>query len=236
MNTIQLGDFAITLQRSSRRQSIGLQVKHGQVKLYAPAHVCEKTIVQFIKHKQTWIEKHLLQQQAVVAQQSKPLVIGSTVLWLGQHKVLTVLAGHSSANYVDEQQLVLHFSKTRMPSITADCLTQHVKRFYQQQAQRVLSQRLAMLAELTNLEPSSYKIRYYKARWGSCNNRGEVSLNYLLMMTPEFVIDYVIIHELCHLVHLNHSASFWTLVAKYCPDYKQAKQWLKTHQSQLTIK
>ena len=83
------------------------------------------------------------------------------------------------------------------------------------------------------LTPSKIKIRQYKARWGSCNSRKEVSLNYLLMMAPLWVIDYVIIHELCHLVHMNHSSQFWALVKLHCPDYNTAKQWLITHQKDL---
>ena len=76
-------------------------------------------------------------------------------------------------------------------------------------------------------------IRQYSARWGSCNNRKEISFNYLLMMAPPWVIDYVVIHELCHLTHLNHSQHFWQLVIKHCAYFQEAKQWLKHHQTEL---
>jgi len=105
--------------------------------------------------------------------------------------------------------------------------------YFKQEAEKLFVERLELLSTQTSLVPRKVIIRQYSARWGSCNNRGELSLNYLLIMAPIFVIDYVIIHELCHLEHLNHSKSFWGLVEQYCPNYHIAKKWLKTHQSQL---
>ena len=76
---------------------------------------------------------------------------------------------------------------------------------------------------------TSLKIRKYRARWGSCNSKGQISLNYWLMICPDWVIDYVLIHELCHLQHLDHSRQFWQLVHSYFPNVEQAKQWLDSH-------
>ena len=103
-----------------------------------------------------------------------------------------------------------------------------------EQACHYITTKLPLLVTQTGLTPISFKIRLYKARWGSCNNKGELSFNYLLMMAPLWVVDYVIIHELCHLKHLNHSNKFWQLVDQYYPNYKDAQLWLKKHQSQLT--
>lgn len=105
--------------------------------------------------------------------------------------------------------------------------------YFKQQAELLIIERLELISKQTTLTPTNINIRQYRARWGSCNNRGEVSFNYLLMMTPLFVIDYVIIHELCHLEYLDHSKDFWQLVKKNCPCYLTAKQWLTSHQSQL---
>ena len=71
------------------------------------------------------------------------------------------------------------------------------------------------------------KIRSYRARWGSCNEKGDISLNWKLIMLPESVIDYVLIHELVHVLRHDHSKLFWNLVEKKCPNYKEEKKWLK---------
>lgn len=72
-------------------------------------------------------------------------------------------------------------------------------------------------------------VRAQRTRWGSCSRRGVISLNWRLVQTPAFVRDYVILHELAHLRHLNHSARFWAEVARLCPDYEAAETWLKQH-------
>lgn len=72
-------------------------------------------------------------------------------------------------------------------------------------------------------------IRQQKRRWGSCNSRGELRLNWKLIMAPLPVLDYVVVHELCHLLHMDHSALFWADVGRVFPDYKTCRQWLKTY-------
>ena len=105
--------------------------------------------------------------------------------------------------------------------------------YFAQQARVIILPKVRAYSALTKHTPTSIKIRQYRARWGSCNNKGELSFNYLLVMLPEYVIDYVIVHELCHLTHLNHSKAFWQLVAQHFPEYVKAKQWIKEHQSAL---
>mgnify|MGYP000857752994 CR=1 FL=1 len=72
-------------------------------------------------------------------------------------------------------------------------------------------------------------IRLQKTRWGSCSNRGNLNFNCLLMLAPETVRDYVVIHELCHLMEMNHSPRFWAKVEMACPDYRSAREWLKNY-------
>lgn len=102
-----------------------------------------------------------------------------------------------------------------------------LKRWYLEQARAYLPQRLAYWANLMPKQPQGLKIRFYSGRWGSCNRRQELQLNWALMACPDAVIDYVIVHELAHLVHFNHSRAFWQLVEYYYPDYQQQACWLR---------
>ncbi len=84
----------------------------------------------------------------------------------------------------------------------------------------------------------SYKrisIRDQKTRWGSCSGRGTLSFNWRLMLAPPAVLDYVVVHELCHLTYMDHSAAFWDKVGSVYPDYRAARQWLKDHGHELTL-
>lgn len=82
---------------------------------------------------------------------------------------------------------------------------------------------------------SRIQIRDQKTRWGSCSSRGTLSFNWRLMLAPPAILDYVVVHELCHLTHMNHSGDFWSCVAAILPDYKEKRRWLKEHGHELTL-
>jgi len=82
-------------------------------------------------------------------------------------------------------------------------------------------------AQKYNLYPRFVRIKTQKSRWGSCGIHNDINLNWLLILAPEKVMEYVVIHELCHIKERNHSANFWNLVEKHCPDYKKHRLWLK---------
>ena len=94
--------------------------------------------------------------------------------------------------------------------------------------------RCAQLQQLTGGYYTKITIRNQKTRWGSCSQTGTLSFNYRLMMAPPAVIDYVIVHELCHLTHMNHSKAFWNKVAAILPDYAKSRRWLKENGHTLT--
>ena len=96
-------------------------------------------------------------------------------------------------------------------------------------AVRELPLRLHSLAEMHALTVTSVHIRNQKSRWGSCSPAGRICLNWRLVLMPDFVRDYVIVHELMHLQRLDHSRTFWKLVAAACPDYEAARLWLRQH-------
>ncbi|MES2769111.1 MAG: SprT family zinc-dependent metalloprotease [Bdellovibrionota bacterium] len=105
----------------------------------------------------------------------------------------------------------------------------NILKFYQEAAERVLPKRVKELAEITGLKPTKVSLRKQRTLWGSCSPSGSIQLNWKLISAPINVIDYVVIHELAHLKHPNHSKRFWNEVAIFCPDYKQLKLWLKKH-------
>ena len=244
------------LIRSKRRKTLGLQVKNGQVFVRAPYYVTADFIETFIQEKSAWLRSKITSQNQKKSE--KPLCCDfshrSPILYLGKPLTLNIQVAKqanvflsNTSSTVDElddiakdpvQQINIVISE-RVDNRLADAFTsaKQVKKqlevFFKAQAEQVISQRLEVITKATALIPSQVNIRQYRARWGSCNNRGQVSFNYLLMMTPSFVIDYVIVHELCHLVFLNHSKEFWQLVEKHFPRYKDAKNWLKSYQPEL---
>jgi predicted metal-dependent hydrolase len=115
-------------------------------------------------------------------------------------------------------------SRVRPPALAPE-----TQRAWRARARAVLPGRLYELADRYGLAVTAVSIRGQKTRWGSCGRNGHISLNWRLMLMPDWVRDYVLVHELMHLRRLDHSPTFWRLVEAACPDYRVARQWLRTH-------
>lgn len=112
--------------------------------------------------------------------------------------------------------------------------TEILKKRFLNAAKTYFPRRCAELQKLTGGVYDKISIRNQKTRWGSCSQTGTLSFNYRLMMAPPQVSDYVIVHELCHLTHMNHSDAFWKKVADVMPDYAVHRHWLREHGHELT--
>ena len=101
------------------------------------------------------------------------------------------------------------------------------------EALKVIPERVRHFAPLVGVTYGGITIRNQHTRWGSCSSKGNLNFNCLLMLTPDHVIDYVVVHELCHRLEMNHSARFWAQVERVLPDYRRSLQWLKAHEREL---
>lgn len=106
---------------------------------------------------------------------------------------------------------------------------------YRNAARLQFESRVAYYHPLTGGHFTSITVRDQKTRWGSCSSRGTLSFNYRLIFAPSTVLDYVVVHELCHLTHMNHSKDFWNMVGTILPDYKSCRKWLRDHGHELTL-
>jgi len=242
------------LVRSIKRKTLGLQVKQGKVVVRAPYYLPRKYIEALVQKKSAWLRSKISEQNLQNINKELQFIDGCSLWVFGQYKKLSVVKdkviGKRSGVYNLDNELQVVITSRKHPenvdhqSPDAKGCTnieqqrkkvkKQLEKWFKEQAESYLAENLPYFAAKTALAPKSYQIRQYRARWGSCNSRSELSFNYLLMMMPTWVIDYVIIHELCHLKYLNHSSDFWLLVAKKYPMYKAAKVWLKTHQQQLS--
>lgn len=130
---------------------------------------------------------------------------------------------------------VQEHKKNRPVSDLTDAQRAALEKRYIAAAKEYFPKRVAYFNELTGGSYNRITIRDQKTRWGSCSARGTLSFNWRLMLAPPTVADYVIVHELCHLTYMNHSAAFWKKVEFVYPDYRTARKWLKEHGHELII-
>jgi predicted metal-dependent hydrolase len=112
---------------------------------------------------------------------------------------------------------------------TVQKLTTEEIRQLADQALKVIPERVSYYAPIVGVDFGKITIRNQVSRWGSCSGKGNLNFNCLLMLTPPEVIDYVVVHELCHRIELNHSAKFWNEVKRVLPNYKEQREWLKNN-------
>jgi predicted metal-dependent hydrolase len=107
--------------------------------------------------------------------------------------------------------------------------------WYRSQASQKIEERINYYHHKIGRNPARITIKEQRTRWGSCSSLGNLNFNWKAIMAPSPVLDYIVVHELCHLIHLNHSQDFWNLVASILPDYRERRDWLKIHGVRLDL-
>lgn len=131
----------------------------------------------------------------------------------------------SKSKWIDEHMLKVQSTideRSKLEKITFE----QIKELADQAVEYILK-RVKYYAEKENFVYNKITIKNLVSRWGSCSTKGNLNFNCLLMLTPDYVIDYIVVHELCHLREMNHSEKFWAEVEKIMPDYQRAELWLK---------
>ncbi len=220
---------AYQLKFSAKRRSIQLKIQSGQLWVCAPAGCDLKFIQQLIQQKKHWIEKHLEQQQ-----QQQQTEAG----WLEQRQIpffedklqLKIVQDSVNQFSLDGDCLWLQLSHRNKTQSQPKWIAKLVTDFYLQQAQLWFSQQVMFEQQRMSLQSRDVRVCNFKAKWGSCDSSGVLSFNWRLLMAPAWVARYVVVHELAHLVHMNHSKNFWALVGKFNSDAAKARLWLKQNQ------
>ncbi len=219
-----------TLKVSAKRRTIGLRVDGAGLTVHIPKRVTQKSVEILLQDKSDWILKKLeeLQQRALpFAWQD-----GITLQYLGQGIQLSLHQDiKTRAVEFDNARLYLAFPKTD----DSAAVHRKVAQWYAKQARIDFSRRIELLSTKLGVDAPPLFLSGAKTRWGSCNSRGEIRLNWRLIQAPPHIIHYVVAHELAHLKEMNHSAKFWAWVGKLCPDYVAVRQELKAMSAQLHL-
>lgn len=214
-----IGTVNFTKKRGQRTMRLRVDNK-GQVQVSMPWYVPRSTAMEFVATKKQWI---LDQQAEYVFQPYDGMLLGKTL------RLRIVENSTKSRSKPAANEVVVHFAGQFDPADATQTAKVHeaIMSALRTEAERVLLPRLRDLAELYDFSYASARIKKVTGRWGSCDSKRQIALSLYLVQMPIELIDYVIIHELAHTRHLNHSSQFWAEVARYCPDYKELRKQMR---------
>ena len=198
----------VRIRKSRKASRIAIRIKEGNIFLTIPQHQSEEEGVRFLQSKRDWIQSHLKKKGNIIFDENTDfqtitfgLKIEKSPLSLFHFKLtsnlLTILYPQKSDIYSAESQAIIRTG---------------IERAMRMEAKRILPKRLAMLAEKYQFSFTNVTVRSSKTRWGSCSLKKSINLSYFLMTLPGELIDYVLLHELCHTREMNHGVRFWELL------------------------
>jgi predicted metal-dependent hydrolase len=200
-----------------KKKNISLKVdNNGEVFIFAPYGIDYSYLCNLVGKNAEWILKQINKNK------EKSLFDENKLIYKGDIYNIIINIKDKENIYLKDNFIIID-SKSK----DKEYIYQLISHWYKKNAMELLPAMVYSISRKLDLTPNKILIKNQKTIWGSCNTKKVIRLNWRLILMKESVIDYIIIHELCHIVHMNHSNAFWSLVEKYDPNYKENKSWLK---------
>ena len=224
-------NFNISIKRTNRLKTVSLKVKNQEVVLSVPKFVTDSEIDNIIERKINWIRNKLAIEKTNSFNIKRKYENGEKFLYFGSEYSLKIKHSNINNVYLDNNIMIVE--------VKNNSKTVHIRNilnnWYIAESKKYLIKTTNYYEVLIGVSVNKLIFGNYKSKWGSCNSKKTISYDWRIIMAPLEVIHYLIIHELCHIKHLNHSNDFWKTVEKYMANYKLQKKWLKTNSSKLIL-
>lgn len=215
-------DIEYALKRSSRKTASIYIERDGQVSVIVPDDLSDQQVEELLESKRRWIYTNLAEWRDLNATRvQRDYVNGEGFLYLGRTYRLKLVEQQPVPLMLKEGYFCL-----RPNGVSADVA---FKAFYKEKGKQRLEDRVAYYQTKMGVRPKSVRIIDLKNRWASCSSGGNTNFHWKCMMAPPTVIDYIVVHELAHLVYPNHTQAFWNEVDKVLPNYQERKEWLRVN-------
>jgi len=228
-------DFPVEIIRTERSKSASIEIEGDTVKITVPKNLSDQRIEELIKNRTVWIRQKLKIQTETIRPKDKEYVNGETFSYLGRNYRLKCLSGGSGETKLTNGYLTVCLAKDASGAAVEGCMRQSLQQWYQARALEKLKEKTKRYSAILGVSPQSVGVKEYKARWGSCSSSGDVTYNWRIIMAPHHIVDYIVVHELCHLLEHNHGPKYWKHVKSVVPDYKECREWLKVNGEGLRI-
>ena len=218
-------DIEYTLVRSRRKTASIYIERDGKVSVLVPEKLTARQVDDILESKRKWIYQSLAEWQDLNANRiQRDYVNGEGFLYLGRTYRLKLVSDLPEPLMLKDGYFCLRATKGSAPD--ADAV---FREFYRVKGATRIPPRVAYFQAKMGVKSKSIKIMELKHRWASCTTNGNLNFHWKCMMAPLTIIDYIVVHELAHLIHANHSTAFWNEVDKVMPDFQDRKNWLRDH-------
>lgn len=207
---------------------------YGKVEIHAPKKTPDEKVLELLEH--NWgpiLEKIKEMKASLEGQQKKVYENDETFLYLGKSYPIVITHNQN----IEKDIVIFEGEKLQLTVKQMDDgkIKQALQHFYHQQCKSLVEASISNYQSYFKSKPRSIRISDSKTTWGTCDSNKKLTFNWKLAMAPIEVIDYVVVHEMCHMVHLNHDRSFWRLVGSIMPNYKEKEQWLARSNWKMTV-
>lgn len=226
---MRVGNIDITIKNSNRKTVSIFIERDGSVSARVPDNVTDEEIKEILEAKAYQIHKNLAQwEQLNERYVLREFVNGQSFIYLGRNYRLTL---------VDEPLGEVRFTKGRflLSKMEVAKAKEYFKAFYKKKLQEKIKPLIQRYKAQLDVSPNDIKIMELQNRWASCNAKGNVNFHWKCVMAPMDVLQYIVVHELVHLIHLNHTSEFWNEVDKVLPNYDKQVNWLKLNGSGMDL-
>lgn len=227
------GQPEVKLVRRKRQKYLRIRIKPGQVIISGPKRCSKSKMLQYARENSEWINRNLEEVHRTKEGLKNKLAEKDGFIQVrGEWKPITLRRAEAAGapDVLRDKGVIVEYhtrsSRKVIPNEVAES-------FYRRLGRAEIPARCRKLAEHTSFDFDKVYIRAQKTKWGSCSSRRNLSFNWRLMKCPPWIIDYLIVHELCHLKEFNHSPRFWALVDRHYPRRREAEAWLKEHEALL---
>ncbi|MFA0611361.1 M48 family metallopeptidase [Vibrio sp. 10N.222.49.B4] len=224
--------YSVLVERTSRRKTASIKVDEGEVIIVVPKLLERDKIDKLLASKHLWIVEKIAQYQTTSPATMREYVSGESLPYLGRNYRLKVLKGDLAPTKLLNGRITVTVPE---PSTQTHYIRRALTNWYKRHADKKIREKVRRYESLVGVETGVVRTKEFKSRWGSCTPYGDLEFNWVIVMAPNRVVDYVVVHELCHLIHHDHSPQFWKEVERVMPDYKEHKEWLRENAQNLII-
>ncbi|ELH0894519.1 M48 family metallopeptidase [Vibrio fluvialis] len=224
--------FSALVIRTSRKKSATIKVEEGVVSVVVPEALPTEKIHQLVDSKHSWIIEKLAIHAEAVPPSEKEYVSGESFPYLGRNYRLKVLTGDLEPTKLMNGRITITVPE---PNSQSHYIRRALINWYKRNAEKKIREKVERYAKQVGVNTGVVRIKEFKSRWGSCTTYGDLEFNWLIVLAPNRIVDYVVVHELCHLIHHDHSTRFWKEVERVMPDYQECKEWLKVNSHKLKV-